>query len=1009
MKSSQSTVKRSIGRALSFIGLLLMMPVFASAQVGVAQVEIIPSAPTPQDSVAIKLSGEWPEGCVPRDPSVTVSNNQIRISTIRPAGACTAAITPFTLNVPVGRLAAGIYDVVAVHLVAGVAREYGRKSFTVGRISDGAYPLLTRRVTANRDNFFIYQNADSAFNRGEPKLFGMAGRIRFNAAWVDVPGAPDPNAFDSRRGTVFRVIFDRFSAGEFAGINFEEGGTLNYDLSNATSLLFDLRTPTPGGVKIYLGIGGLTFGPLTVPQSDDFRTYEVRFNPADFTNKKILFAVSAGVDILPGGGEVLLDNIRLAPVPLRQQTDPKALSIPLSYEVFGVTPANSDPFPIDQQLANFGTIYETALCIIALIHRGEGEDLNNARRLADALDYALRHDNGGLPIPPSPNGGRGLHSAMSGGDIALFNSQGNGQGQAGEVRLAGFTCDYQNFKYCAVEDGASGGNNAFALISLLLGYKQFNDVRYLEDARMIARWLVDNLEDKSGTGYGGYFVGYESKGAKPPKPLQTGKSVENNADIFAALNLLGATERKLGRTTEAAVWEAKAKVAGDFVFGLFDQQVGRFYAGTVPADKPLPVDFCSDGARKGNDIVNVCDYLDANTFSILALAASPVYRNSLDWRKPLQFVFNNFAKTVTAAGQEFRGFNLVKQPASGADGVAWEFTAQVALAARFVDGLYGETNFQAVTETYLNQLRRAQSLAPFGDGVGIVAATVQNGDRLPPADQCIATPFQCIPQRTGVAATAFAILAERGVSPFEIANRVKSVSAATYLGDALAVESIVAAFGTDLATATIVAAATPLPTELGGSTVRVRDSAGRERLAPLFFVSPTQINYQIPPETAVGLANLVITSGNGTVSTETINVVSVAPGIFTTDASGRGLPAAVALRTKADGSQAYEEIYRFDPVQNRLVAVPIDLGEITDQVVLVLFGTGWRNRSSLSAVDVRIGELAASVLYAGAQPTLVGVDQINVLLPRSLAGRGHVDVIATIDGFAANTVSVSIK
>ena len=45
---------------------------------------------------------------------------------------------PFTLTVPVGRLAAGVYDVIATHLVAGVAREYGRKSFAVKK---SAYPV----------------------------------------------------------------------------------------------------------------------------------------------------------------------------------------------------------------------------------------------------------------------------------------------------------------------------------------------------------------------------------------------------------------------------------------------------------------------------------------------------------------------------------------------------------------------------------------------------------------------------------------------------------------------------------------------------------------------------------------------------------------------------------------------------------------------------------------------------------------------------------------------------
>lgn len=212
MKSSQTTIKRSMGRGLNLIGLLLATAVFASAQVGVAQVEIIPSAPTPQDSVTVKLSGEWREGCVPRDPSVMVSNSQIRIVTIRPAGACTAVVLPFTLTVPVGRLVAGVYDVVAVHLVAGVAREYGRKSFTLGRISDGAYPLLTRRVTANRDNFFIYQDADSGFNRGKLVYFASSEdalkKIRVNPAWVDAPGSPSPSVFDAERGKAAKMEID---------------------------------------------------------------------------------------------------------------------------------------------------------------------------------------------------------------------------------------------------------------------------------------------------------------------------------------------------------------------------------------------------------------------------------------------------------------------------------------------------------------------------------------------------------------------------------------------------------------------------------------------------------------------------------------------------------------------------------------------------------------------------------------------------------------------------------
>jgi uncharacterized protein (TIGR03437 family) len=76
----------------------------------------------------------------------------------------------------------------------------------------------------------------------------------------------------------------------------------------------------------------------------------------------------------------------------------------------------------------------------------------------------------------------------------------------------------------------------------------------------------------------------------------------------------------------------------------------------------------------------------------------------------------------------------------------------------------------------------------------------------------------------------------------------------------LASESIAASLGADLATTTVHADALPLPTELRGTDIKVKDSVGNERPAPLFFISPTQVNYQIPPGTAAGVASVTITS-----------------------------------------------------------------------------------------------------------------------------------------------------
>ncbi|MFN0085442.1 MAG: hypothetical protein ACKVX9_08645 [Blastocatellia bacterium] len=238
---------------------------------------------------------------------------------------------------------------------------------------------------------------------------------------------------------------------------------------------------------------------------------------------------------------------------------------------------------------------------------------------------------------------------------------------------------------------------------------------------------------------------------------------------------------------------------------------------------------------------------------------------------------------------------------------------------------------------------------------------------------------------------------------------LSSVSAASFSGADLSAESIAAAFGTGLATVTQSSNTVPLPTSLGGSTVRVRDSLGTERPAPLFFVSAGQVNYLVPQGTAIGTATATITASDGKVSTGNLQVSTVAPGLFSANASGQGVAAATALRLKGNGAQSYEPVALFDSAQNRFISMPIDIGQNTDQVFLVLFGSGFRNRSSLVGVVAQIGGTAAEVLYAGPQGSFFGLDQLNIRVPRSLAGRGEVDVVILIDGKVANNVRVNIK
>ncbi|MGH9840106.1 MAG: hypothetical protein ACREEM_15085 [Blastocatellia bacterium] len=245
--------------------------------------------------------------------------------------------------------------------------------------------------------------------------------------------------------------------------------------------------------------------------------------------------------------------------------------------------------------------------------------------------------------------------------------------------------------------------------------------------------------------------------------------------------------------------------------------------------------------------------------------------------------------------------------------------------------------------------------------------------------------------------------------PTIIFNPVACVSAASFAGAALAGESIVAAFGNGLAETIATAETQPLPTTLAGIRVRIRDNQGAEAFAPLFFVSPNQINFQLPPVSATGKAIVTVLRGDEMVAASEIQIEPVAPGLFSADSSGRGLLVGLALREKADGSQSFEPITRFDEEKKQLVAAPIDLGPATDRVFLALFATGLRNRSSLGNVGVKIGGVSTDALFAGPQGSFAGLDQINALLPRSLAGRGELDVAVMVDGKQANTLKVAIK
>ena len=232
------------------------------------------------------------------------------------------------------------------------------------------------------------------------------------------------------------------------------------------------------------------------------------------------------------------------------------------------------------------------------------------------------------------------------------------------------------------------------------------------------------------------------------------------------------------------------------------------------------------------------------------------------------------------------------------------------------------------------------------------------------------------------------------------------MNGASYAIDTVAApDTILSGFGSNLASATV--SATPgqtLPTTLGNMQVRVTDKNGTARFAQLFFVSVGQINYLLPAATSEGVALIEVLRLNLVVGRGAVSVTKVWPGMFSNASNGSGQGVGNVLRFKPGlGTPLYESVLN-----------PIDLGLPGDRVFLELYGTGLRNKTGPAenppSVKAYLGGTSLNVLYAGAQSSFFGLDQINVELPSSLAGRNaSVNLVIYVDGRITNTITFPVK
>ena len=200
------------------------------------------------------------------------------------------------------------------------------------------------------------------------------------------------------------------------------------------------------------------------------------------------------------------------------------------------------------------------------------------------------------------------------------------------------------------------------------------------------------------------------------------------------------------------------------------------------------------------------------------------------------------------------------------------------------------------------------------------------------------------------------------------------VNGASFLSGAASPGSIISIFGVNLAATAAAAQSLPLPIQLAGTTVEIGGIA-----APLFYVSSSQINAQVPVELSGTSASLTVRNGASSSAPVTIFLRSAGPGIFTRASTGSG-PGAI--------THASSQL----PVSAELPASPGDfvqlfatgLGRVSPAVSSGRPASSQPLSRTVSPVTVTMNGVPVLVAFSGLAPGFVGVYQVNTQVPEGI-------------------------
>lgn len=267
----------------------------------------------------------------------------------------------------------------------------------------------------------------------------------------------------------------------------------------------------------------------------------------------------------------------------------------------------------------------------------------------------------------------------------------------------------------------------------------------------------------------------------------------------------------------------------------------------------------------------------------------------------------------------------------------------------------------------------------------------------------VVTVFNPTPGGGTTAPLTFTVTSGVGIPSINAGGVVNGASFAT---GPVAAGSIASAYGVNLASSVQLAGSLPLPTTLGGASLKFNNSTG----APLFYTSGNQVNLQIPWELdGQTQGSLTATVAGAVSNSQTVAVAPAAPGIFMIGSQQGAIQIANTASFAAPAGSIPGADARPAQRGEYLSVYCTGLGAVTNVPATGAPAGASPLSTSLALPTITIGGVTAPVSFSGLAAGFVGVYQVNVQIPPEVPVGDAVQLVLTASGAKSNTVTVAVK